>query len=493
MVELELSEQHARYLEDKRKIPCELAAQMGIVSKGENIAFEYRRNGKLLWRQIRIEEPEGGKRFLTLVPDGRTLKEAGVPLSWWNEDELLDTSMPEAPRIITEGQYDAATFKLVGCTHVGSVPNGAGTKRSEQVIHPEADGGFTYLWELVSNRWQPRGGLATARKIILATDGDKDGLALREELAVRLGTTRCWFVTYPEGCKDANEVLVKYGEEAVTDLIADAKPLVPNTLVTFADIQDIEGPRYSTGWGGLDRHLMICPPQLIIVTGRANDGKSLWTLALVANLARIHGMKGAILQFEDNPQRNRRDLLKYASAWGRDPRGGIDDPKAWVNRMFRIIAPLEDLSEDADYTLKWLETAVEEAAARHDCKWVLIDPWNEVEHAWSKQDTEATYLNRALRHLKKLSRRYRIAIIVVTHPTKEVIRHTSVKEFTLYDINGGAVWRNKADLGIIVWADNKAQLERDIKVDKSKDFHRMGIPGTVTMRFVPESATFVIV
>ena len=55
--------------------------------------------------------------------------------------------------------------------------------------------------------------------------------------------------------------------------------------------------------------------------------------------------------------------------------------------------------------------------------------------------------------LKRLARRFQIAIIVVAHPTKEGGKAGSIEDATLYDINGGAVWNNKADLGVIVWAD----------------------------------------
>jgi twinkle protein len=486
-----LSEAHAHWLEEKRQIPCELAAELGIVSKGVNLVFEYRRNGALLWKQERIEQQDG-KTFRCWAPDGRTtLKQAGIALSFWNEDDLLATSTPEAPRIITEGQFDTASFKEAGFQHVGSVPNGATDRPgAEEEIHPEEDHQFTYLWELRGERWYPRGGLATAKKIILATDGDKAGLVLRDELAVRLGRNRCWYITYPEGCKDANEVRCKFGIEAVRDLVTNAKPMVASRLGSFANIPADKVPGVSAGWPDFDRHFKVCPPQVIVVTGRANDGKSQWTLAVGANLARIHGWKGAILQFEDNPERNRDDLVTYAKSWARDLRSGIDNAEAWVNRMFVTIPPREDLEED--YTLKWLETVVAEAAQRHNCKWVIIDPWNEIEHAWGKQDTEATYLNRALRHLKMLARLYRIAIFIVVHPTKEILNVKSVDHFDGYHINGGAVWRNKADLLVIVWADNRADTARQIKVDKSKDFGRMGKPGTVTMRFVPDRATYVI-
>jgi twinkle protein len=231
---------------------------------------------------------------------------------------------------------------------------------------------------------------------------------------------------------------------------------------------------------------MFVPPQLIVVTGKPNAGKSQWTLAAAANLARLHGIKGAILQFEDTPERNRQDLLRYARAHG------IEGPAAWVDRMFRTISPREEIEGNSDFDLAWLKLAIEEAATRHDCKWVLIDPWNEVEHLWGRQDTEATYLNRALRELKRLARRYQIAIFIVAHPTKEGGKSKTLGDADLYDINGGAVWNNKADIGVVVWCDGEPAKTRvrQIKVAKSKNFLVYGRPGVLDMTFNPERATF---
>ena len=96
--------------------------------------------------------------------------------------------------------------------------------------------------------------------------------------------------------------------------------------------------------------------------------------------------------------------------------------------MFKTISPSEDLNEEQDFDLAWLKTVIEEAATRHGCRWILIDPWNEVEHLWGRQDTEAIYLNRALRELKRLGRRFQICIIIVAHPTKEGGKAKSVRE-----------------------------------------------------------------
>ena len=238
---------------------------------------------------------------------------------------------------------------------------------------------------------------------------------------------------------------------------------------------------------------MVVPPQLIVVTGRPGHGKSQWVIALVANLARIHGLKGAILQFEDDIERNRADLMRYARAWKGQAHAGIsEEPEVWVDRMFKTISPGEELEEDADFTLSWLDEKIQEAATRHGCKWIAIDPWNEIEHLWGRQDTEATYLNRALKHLKRIARRFQIAIIIVAHPTKEGGKAKSIEDADLYDVNGGAVWNNKADLGVIVWADDIASPERQIKVCKSKSFIRFGRPGIVRMRFDPRQSTFTL-
>jgi twinkle protein len=482
LAKLQLSIEHAKWLEAVRKIPCELAADLGVVSKGEHIGFEFRQNGVASFLKVRREMVQEGAVTKTFW-----IEPKGSALCLWNEDCLNEPS--EAPLIITEGEFDALSFLASGATHAVSVPNGAALdKPGEGEIVPSDDGAFRYLWD--GNKLKPS--LQPFRKIILATDDDHKGHILRDELAIRLGRPRCWYVTYPKGCKDANEVLIAHGLDALQEMIADAKPIVPNRLVTFSEIPSrADAQRYSTGWQQFDAHFMLAPPQLVIVTGKPNAGKSQWVLALVSNFARLWGLKGAILQFEDNPERNRKDLIRYAKAWAGQERNGIgEDPVAWVDRMFRTISPKEDLDEDSDFDLTWLKTTIEEAATRHGCRWVLIDPWNEIEHLWGRQDTEATYLNRALRQLKRFARRYQIAIFIVAHPTKEGGKAMSVESVDLYDINGGAVWNNKADLGVIVWADNIASPERVVKVAKSKDFQRMGQPGMVRMTYENDRAVY---
>ena len=504
-VKLELSEEHARWLETERKIPCELAAEMGIVSQGRNLVFEYLRKGELLWRQVRYErQSETGqpdKTFACYAPDGRPIKDAGIDLSFWNEDDLSDESLPDAPRIITEGQLDAASFKLAGATHVVSVPNGAVDRMGEGDILPEEDRRFVYLWDRVGDVWRPKGALATAKRIILATDDDKAGRVLREELAIRLGRHRCWYVTYPEGCKDANDVLQKFGEdrgtEILMDLIAEARPIVPSRLVKFSEIPVVKREAVASGWPELNPHLRIVRPELMVITGPPGDGKTQFATALGCNLAHHHKWPGAIIQFEDDVERNREDLIRYwcgkqgieLSIDRRPTEAEKAQATQWIDQMFRTIAPNEDL-DDVAVDLAWLRSNIGEAATRHGARWVLIDPWNELEHAFAKGQTEAQYLNDAVRGLKRLARRYQILIMLVAHPHAAGGQTTDIADWSLYNMAGGAVWNNKADHGVVVLRPDKDDPISFVKVSKSKRHSTMGRPGTVRMRFNPLLANY---
>jgi twinkle protein len=476
----ELTIAHAEWLEAARKIPCEVAAAAGVVSDGKHLAFEYRQNGTVSFLKVRREVVEHGERTKTFF-----IQPKGVELCLWNEDCLSAPSSPDAPLIITEGEFDALSFMTAGVPDVVSVPNGAAGRPGQGAIVPSEDKQFAYLWD----GHALKAGLKRYGRIILATDDDEPGRILREELAIRLGRTRCWWVRYPEGCKDANEVLDRHGADALSDMIAAAKPLVPNKLVAFDEIpQQANRTAYSSGWRGLDQHLKLVMPSLVVITGVPNAGKSQWALALGANLAHTHGLKGAILQFEDSVERNREDLIRYY-------RGKVDGATRseaidWMGRMFRTLSPSEDVDEDADFTLAWLKAAIEEAATRHAAKWVLVDPWNELEHMWGINETETGYTNKALKDLKRLARRYQIALIVVTHPSKSGGQVKPLEDMTLYDVAGSAAWRNKADHGVIVYRASKDDPVTHIKVDKSKDFALMGTPGVVRMKYRATLGTY---
>jgi twinkle protein len=480
MDEIGLSETTAAWLERERGISTEVASQCGCVTVNGKLAFEYRRNGVLQYRKVRIET-EDGKSFM------RDRK--GAETCLFLEHVLQTDPDLSSPLVICEGEIDALSLVQAGVANVVSVPDGAQLEEiGKGKIVPEDDKAFGWLWD--ENGLKPH--LAQFERIVLATDSDKKGKVLREELAVRFERWRCDYVTYPEGCKDANEVLVRHGGAALLKAIEEAKPIVPSRLVSFGDIPERgTGEIFSSGFKGLDDGLKfgMVAPEFMVITGEPGSGKSEFAAVLGANMANYSGLPGAILQFEDRSVRVRDTLTRYAVT----NVAGINnasDARVWVNRWFRTIEPEQNLNDNVDYDLAWLTATLREARVRHGCRWVIIDPWNELEHIWDRSQNEAAYTNDALRKLKRISRALQIILIVVAHPSKEGGRQKDITEMDLYGISGSAAWANKADHGIIIHRPDKAKQDVYVKVAKSKDHMLMGTPGIVRMQYWPASSQY---
>ena len=112
--------------------------------------------------------------------------------------------------IFVEGEMDVISLAEVGFSNATSLPDGAG---KEAKFDPN-DSRFKAL----------ENSPLEANNIIIFTDNDSAGRALHKEILHRFGKDKCWYVKPPEGCKDANEVLVKHGRDALRKIIDNAIP-----------------------------------------------------------------------------------------------------------------------------------------------------------------------------------------------------------------------------------------------------------------------------
>lgn len=488
----------AQWLYQERAIPTEVTRGLVTTLKGYP-AFEFRKNGKLLYRKVRIER--GGSK--TFRRDRK-----GVDAVLFNLDSLRAKLPNEnTPLIISEGELDCLSWMAAGATHVVSVPDGAQrTQVGEGDIDPLQDTGYQWLWE-------PDGkllhGLRQFKRIILATDADQPGDVLREELAVRLGVQRCWKLpALPDGCKDANDVLKTHGEGALTDLLDRAEPMAPTNIIGLSDVPAIsDRPAYPVVWGSLREKLIFTTPELLVITGEPGAGKSQFAFALMLEMARLYRMNGFVIQFEDHVSRLKKDALAYAQRWSKNnalPGAHAhcgDDPEEWVRRRIYTVPPPNIGDDEPDMTLAWVKAQVEAAVLQKGCKFVILDPWNEIEHCWGGNESETQYTNRALRELKSWTRRLNIVLCIVTHPGKQVAQKT-IDEISLYDVSGSAAWKNKADHGVIVKrsldlanpdAVGATRTMIDIKVDKCKDWSLMGRPGKGILDFDEDARIYLSV
>jgi twinkle protein len=445
------------------------------------LVFPYFRNGQAINLKFRSLE---GKHF-------RQVKDAEKIL--FGLDDVTGETC-----VIVEGEIDKLSLEVAGITSAVSVPDGAppaGSKPSETK--------FEYLVNCAEQ-------LSTLKKIIIAVDNDAPGKTLEEELARRLGPERCWRTTWPDGCKDANDVLLKHGVEELRHCITTAKPLPIEGVFTVADLAGDVMQLYldgltggvSTGWASVDQHYTVRPGELTIVTGIPSHGKSQFLDALTVNLAREHSWSFGICSPENLPvSRHVAKLIEQYSGFPfregpskRVPREEVVTAINWLHEHFVFIAPEESV------TIPCLLDTAQRLVARYGLRGLLIDPWNEFEHTRPHGQTETEGIAQALTQIRRFARNHGVHVWVVAHPQKLYRREDgSYPVPTPYDISGSAHWRNKADNCLTLWRDEQ-EPDQPVQLHVQKiRFREVGTVGMVELLFdrvtgryketIPEPAT----
>jgi len=400
------------------------------------ICFNYLRDGKLVNIKFR-----GQKKAFKMAKDAE--------LIFYN----LDAIQNEKTAIIVEGEIDCLSLHESGIYNSVSVPNGA-SKGNSQL-------------EYLNNCWTQFEGIT---KIILWTDADEPGYSLREELARRLGKDRCYRVSMVEGCKDANDVLLKFGKEKVKHCIESALAWPLEGVITMDDMYEDVCNYYENGYpGGVDLnivgmedHIQLMPGQLTTITGIPGSGKSEWADYMMANIAKLHGWSWAVCSFENQPAAFHVTKLaekitgrSFAKRISPSCRMDADDFAygiSIVDKFFHFI----NINE-VEVSLDGILEKAKELVQRKGIKGLLIDPWNYIEHHIPKGYTETQYISESLTKIKSFAIRHGVHVFLIAHPIKiQKDKATGKYEVpTLYSISGSAHFFNKTDNGICVWRDFK--------------------------------------
>lgn len=464
-----------------RGIDVEVAARHGLDGgEGGALVIPFTREGAIVRRKYRRFDREEGKW---------TADKGGLRIAF-NEDCLRDESLIGHPLIITEGELDAISALQAGFARTISVPDGApppGERAKE-----ELESGAKYAWMQDIRPLLTRERVET---VILATDGDDNGAALMQDLSVLLGRFRCKFLTYPKRrdgsrMKDLNEVLQAYGVKGVVETINRAQWISSTGVYRMGDLPPlppnvIYEPRHRL----FAENFKVRLGDFSVVTGTPGFGKTSFVNDVFCGVAADHDLTVAWASFEQEPQRDHRRNLRTwfcgEPEWKLD-QGQLQAADRWIEARHVFLVP----TEDDDANLEWLLDRMEEAAVRYHAKLFVLDPWNEIEHARGRDETETEYIGRAIRALKRFAKAFKVHVCVVAHPTKSAKdADGNYRMPTLYDIAGSANFYNKADLGVIVHREN--ENDTLIKVQKSRYHEVIGRPGEVRMQFSKDERKFI--
>jgi twinkle protein len=284
-------------------------------------------------------------------------------------------------------------------------------------------------------------------------------------------------VQYPDGCKDLNDVLMKRGADGVRAVVGGAKPFPINGLYRLRDYPEMSKlTTFSTGWSTLDQYLRLFAGEFMVITGIPGMGKSTWVSNRLVNLYQQHGWRSVIFSPEMPVAPHLRDLLRLIIGGDEDADKIIDDAFCFLD------ADPTGKSDDNDFDLGWIIDKAVDAVHRYGVRVLLIDPWNEVEHAKRHGEMTTEYIARSIRELRQFAREYGVVVIVVAHPTKDVNDKGDIRVPNLYDVDGSAAWFNKSDHGICVHRPDPYRNETSIFIQKVR-FAATGEKGEVRLSF----------
>jgi len=450
----------------RNRIALERVYMPQIEDEVTAIAYPYFKGGEI----VNIKYRDNNKNFRQV---------AGAEKIVYKYDDINDDMT-----IIVEGEMDALALEVAGFRNAISVPDGAPTPESKNL---------ELKFEFLSDERFDK-----VKQFILAVDSDEPGKKLEDELARRLGRDKCLRVVWPEDCKDANEVLMKHGAQALHHCIEDAKPFPVEGVFSVNDIEEdinnmlefgmIKGE--PTGWDSVNSLYTPAPGQWSLVTGIPSMGKSEWLDAMAINIAENAGWTFGICSPENQPiswhaAKLMEKRMGERLVAGRVNQAKFQEAKSWVNDHFKFIMPEEPSLEAVHAKAKFL-------IRRHGMKGLIIDPYNELDHTKRKDGvSETEYVSTFLTQLRKFARDNQIHTWLVAHPAKLMKDLKGVYPVPDgYTVSGSAHFYNKADNIIAVHRDvRNPQAPTEVHVQKIRS-RWLGKRGTAYLQWQPNSGRF---
>ena len=456
-----------KWLQEVRKLDAALLDHMGVKpvehpALGNAVAFPYRRGGRNYAAKFRAVDRK----------DFRSTQD--VTRGLYNEDALADG---DGPIVITEGEIDCLSVMQAGYMRAVSIPDGWTVDSGKRDVLIQAENA------LRQSPW-----------VIVAGDNDEAGASLPKTVANILSGHEVRYAVWPEGCKDANDVLCQYGEGELARCLVEAKRIDPEGgfITGISDLPPMPARRVlRMGMTPFDYVLAFEVGAMSVGTGTPGAGKSTLTTFAAYHVAKHENIRVGFMAFETHPYRIRDHLARLSAG---KPWGALTDRQQAevaieLDRHFRIV---HRTYEDSPHHLAWLKSMVYTLAVRDGCKLIVVDPWNELEHLPEPGESMTAYINFALQQIRTWAEQFDVHICLIAHPRK-MQTEGKPRNPTGYDIADSAAFFNKPSLGFSVHQEETDEGEKYVRLTtwKVRDTQLYNIePGHTRLVFHKDPMTY---
>lgn len=366
---------------------------------------------------------------------------------------MYQCNMENKRLVICEGQIDSLSVAESGIENAVSVPTGAN--------------GFTwvpYCWDFV-NQFET---------IVVFGDYEKGHITLLDEISRRFRKHKVLHVREEDykDCKDANDILRKYGKEQVVGCVENAVPIPIKNIIDLADVEDVdvfELEKLRTGIRQLDDLLYGGLPfgGITLITGKTGKGKSCLASQIIA-YALFNGYvcfaySGELPNYLfrawlDFQIAGKNHVIEYQNKWG-DKRLNVSKVnRAEIANWYRGKCFLYDNSviPDEEDERKALLDLIEDAIMQYGVRVVLIDNLMtaldlDASKGADKYDKQSAFIKK----MTRIALMHNVLILLVAHKRKN--------NFSGNDNDEIAGSSDIANLGMITLS-----YDSDKKIDESQ-------------------------
>lgn len=323
--------------------------------------------------------------------------------------------------VVTEGQIDSLSVAEAGIPNAVSVPTGA---RGMTWI--------PYCWNWVSQ----------FERIIIFGDHEHDHITLYSEFYAHW-KRKVWCVREEDylDCKDANDILRKYGKEQVRKCVENAsQPPIPQ-VISLADVEDVDVnglEKLHTGLWQLDDVLNGGLPfgQLVLITGKSGDGKS-----TLANQILINGINEGYKCFAYSGELPNYLLKSWITFQAAGPNNILTMGKQWSGKKsdeYEVDGRVKEIISDWYRERAWiydnriadtedeeqmkLMELLEAVIVQNEVRVILLDNLmtamdiDEIVGNYDKYDRQSVFIKK----LTRMAIKHNVLIILVAHKKKGV-------------------------------------------------------------------------